>query len=187
MFKKFLFLGAAALAMTATSTIAADASRLRFMVPAQASYTGESLGAADPATTEASGINIQYVHSSGFGIGYHNTISFKMTYPDGEYLDFQNASFVDLSYLFGGELTGQIVVGTLIGHGDTESGGLSGETSTSPVEEKSGTAFGLNVGYEYSFPFGKYEALLGYRSESLTLNSADVSRTLILVGLGKTF
>jgi hypothetical protein len=84
-------------------------------------------------------------------------------------------------------LTGQIVVGTLIGHGDTESGGLSGETSTSPVEEKSGTAFGLNVGYEYSFPFGKYEALLGYRSESLTLDSTDVSRTLILVGLGKTF
>jgi len=182
MFKKFLFLGAAALAMTATSTIAADASRLRFMVPAQASYTGESLGAADPATTEASGINIQYVHSSGFGIGYHNTISFKMTYPDGEYLDFQNASFVDLSYLFGGELTGQIVVGTLIGHGDIESA-----SGPSPVEEKSGTAFGINVGYEYSFPFGKYEALLGYRSESLTLNSADVSRTLILVGLGKTF
>jgi hypothetical protein len=186
MIKRVLFLGAAALAMTATSTIAADASRLRFMVPAQASYTGESLG-ADPATTEALGTNIQYVHSSGFGIGYHNTISFKMTYPDGEYLDFQTASFIDFSYLFGGELTGQIVVGTLIGHGDTESGGLSGETSTSPVEEKSGTAFGLNVGYEYSFPFGKYEALLGYRSESLTLDSTDVSRTLILVGLGKTF
>ena len=181
MFKKFLFLGAAALAMTATSTIAADASRLRFMVPAQASYTGESLG-ADPATTEALGTNIQYVHSSGFGIGYHNTISFKMTYPDGGYLDFQNASFIDFSYLFGGELTGQIVVGTLIGHGDIESA-----SGPSPVEEKSGTAFGLNVGYEYSFPFGKYEALLGYRSESLTLDSTDVSRTLILVGLGKTF
>ena len=37
MLKKFLFLGAAALAMTATSTIAADASRARLMIPIQAS------------------------------------------------------------------------------------------------------------------------------------------------------
>ena len=71
MLKKFLFLGAAALAMTATSTIAADASRVRLMVPIQASDTASyNAGQSEPDSVSASGYSLQYVHSSGVGISY---------------------------------------------------------------------------------------------------------------------
>jgi len=178
MFKKFLILGVTALSMVATSAIAADASRARLMIPVQASYTGDSFG-SDPETVSASGYNIQYVHSSGFGVGYTST-SLKLEYEGGGFLDFQNATFVDFSYLFGSELNGQIVVGTLIGHGDIDQ-----TSGAQTVDEKSGTAFGINGGYD----FGGFEALLGYRSESVTIgsDSTNVGRTLISAGIGFTF
>ena len=69
MFKKLLFLGAAALAMTATSTIAADASRARFMIPVQVTLSGEDLDTYE--SPSPSGYNLQYVHSSGFGDRLH--------------------------------------------------------------------------------------------------------------------
>ena len=184
MFKKFLFLGAAALAMTATSTIAADVSRVRLMVPVQASDAASyDAGSTKPDSVSASGYNVQYVHSSGFGVGYTST-SLKQDYGDG-WQEFKDATFVDLSYTFGSEMTGQIVIGTLTGHG----GMAYSSGSTGGTESPSGSAWGINGGYD----FGGFEALLGYRSETVKVtqegNSSenDASRTLISAGIGFTF
>ena len=179
MFKKLLFLGAAALALTATSTIAADASRARFMIPVQVTLSGGDLDTYE--SPSPSGYNLQYVHSSGFGIGYTST-SFTAT-SSGSETTFKDTTFVDLSYTIGGEMTAQFVLGSVIGQGPVA-------TPTGDVENtsKSGTAFGINGGYDV----GGFEALIGYRSESVTAGWAggvdnDVSRSLIRAGVGITF
>ena len=181
MFKKLLFLGAAALAMTATSTIAADASRARFMIPVQVTLSGEDLDTYE--SPSPSGYNLQYVHSSGFGIGYTST-SFTATSGNVE-RTFKDTTFVDLSYTIGSEMTAQFVLGSVIGQGPVA-------TPTGDVENtsKSGTAFGINGGYDV----GGFEALIGYRSESVKANwgsgggeDSDVSRSLIMAGVGITF
>ena len=181
MFKKLLFLGAAALALTATSTIAADASRARFMIPVQVTLSGEDLETYE--SPSPSGYNLQYVHSSGFGIGYTST-SFTATTGNVE-RTFKDTTFVDLSYTIGGEMTAQFVLGSVIGQGPVA-------TPTGDVENtsKSGTAFGINGGYDV----GGFEALIGYRSESVKANwgsgggeDSDVSRSLIMAGVGITF
>ena len=179
MFKKLLFLGAAALAMTATSTIAADASRARFMIPVQVTLSGEDLDTYE--SPSPSGYNLQYVHSSGFGIGYTST-SFTATSGNVE-RTFKDTTFVDLSYTIGSEMTAQFVLGSVIGQGPVTGPGFESENTS-----KSGTAFGINGGYD----FGGFEALIGYRSESVTAGWAggvdnDVSRSLIMAGVGITF
>ena len=184
MLKKFLFLGAAALAMTATSTIAADASRVRLMVPIQASDTASyNAGQSEPDSVSASGYSLQYVHSSGVGISYtSSTLKKEFSSLEEEWLD---AIFVDLSYTFGGEITGQIAIGMLTGHETVTSG-----TTSYPLAEKLGSAFGITGVYN----FGGFEVLLGYRSETVEVEleadpgkTYDASRTLINAGLGFTF
>ena len=180
MFKKLLFLGAATLAMTATSTIAADASRARLMIPVQVTLSGADLDSYE--SPSASGYNLQYVHSSGFGIGYTST-SFTATTSSGSETTFKDTTFVDLSYTIGSEMTAQFVLGSVIGQGPVTGPGFESENTS-----KSGTAFGINGGYD----FGGFEALIGYRSESVTAGWAggvdnDVSRSLIMAGVGITF
>ena len=184
MFKKFLILGVTALSMLATSAIAADVSRVRLMVPVQASDAASyEAGETKPDSVSASGYNLQYVHSSGVGVGYTST-SYKSEYSDGSYDEFQDATFVDLSYTFGSEMTGQIAVGMLTGHGS-----IATATETYPVGDKSGSAWAITGGYD----FGGFEALLGYRSETVkakiegSTTEYDRSRTLINAGLGFTF
>mgnify|MGYP001267137219 CR=1 FL=1 len=82
-------------------------------------------------------------------------------------------------------MTGQIIVGMLTGHGTITSGSTS-----YTIAEKSGSAFGITGGYD----FGGFEALLGYRSETVKIEiepqpgtTYDGSRTLINAGLGFTF
>ena len=66
MFKKFLVLGAAASEMVVTSTFAADVSRVRLMVPVQASDAASyNASETKPDSVSASGYSLQYVHSSG--------------------------------------------------------------------------------------------------------------------------
>ena len=183
MFKKIFVLGAAALTMIVTNTLAADVSRVRLMVPVQASDAASYDTSTKPDSVSASGFSLQYVHSSGVGIGYtSSTLKKEFTSSEEEWPD---ATFVDLSYTFGGEMTGQIVVGMLTGHGSITSG-----SSTYPLTEKSGSAFGITGGYD----FGGFEALLGYRSETVKIEieqqpgiTHDGSRTLINAGLGFTF
>ena len=184
MFKKSLILGVTALSMVATSAIAADVSRVRLMVPVQASDAASyEAGETKPDSVSASGYNLQYVHSSGVGVGYTST-SYKSEFSGGSYDEFQDATFVDLSYTFGSEMTGQIAVGMLTGHGSIASG-----SDTYTVGDKSGSAFAITGGYD----FGGFEALLGYRSETVKAKieggttEYDVSRTLINAGLGFTF
>ena len=184
MLKKFLFLGVAALAMTATSTIAADASRVRLMVPIQASDTASyNAGQSEPDSVSASGYSLQYVHSSGVGISYtSSTLKKEFSSSEEEWPD---ATFVDLSYTFGGEMTGQIAIGMLTGHETVTSG-----TTSYPLTKKLGSAFGITGVYD----FGGFEVLLGYRSETVEVEleadpgkTYDASRTLINAGLGFTF
>ena len=184
MLKKFLFLGAAALAMTATSTIAADASRVRLMVPIQASDTASyNAGQSEPDSVSASGYSLQYVHSSGVGISYtSSTLKKEFSSSEEEWPD---ATFIDLSYTFGGEMTGQIAIGMLTGYRTVTSG-----TTSYPLAEKLGSAFGITGVYD----FGGFEVLLGYRSETVEVEleadpgkTYDASRTLINAGLGFTF
>ena len=52
MFKKFLFLGVAFLATTAASTLGADSSKIRLLVPVQGTATGDAMTkTANPAGT----------------------------------------------------------------------------------------------------------------------------------------
>ena len=185
MFKKFLILGVTALSMVATSAIAADVSRVRLMVPVQASDAASyDAGDTKPDSVSASGYNLQYVHSSGFGIGYTST-SLKKDYGSLGWMEYKDATFVDLSYTFGSEMTGQIVIGTLTGHGGVA---YNDGVSTS-AKESSGSAWGINGGYD----FGGFEALLGYRSETVKVTQEgsssenDAGRTLISAGIGFTF
>ncbi len=184
MFKKFFVLGATALTIIVTNTLAADVSRVRLMVPVQATDGSKyESGQTEPDSVSASGYNLQYVHSSGVGVGYtSSTFERKFSSSTEEWKD---ATFVDLSYTFGGEMTGQIAVGMLTGVGSTTSG-----SSSYPVSESSGSAFDITGGYD----FGGFEALLGYRSETVKIKleanpnlTYDVSRTLIKAGLGFTF
>ena len=181
MFKKFLFLGAAALAMTATSTIAADASRARLMIPVQVTLSGEDLDGYE--SPSPSGYNLQYVHSSGFGIGYTSTsfTATDSTSNDSE-ITFKDTTFVDLSYTIGSEMTAQFVLGSVIGQGPVTGPGFESENTSN-----SGTAFGINGGQD----FGGFEALIGYRSESVNAayggSERAYNRTLIMAGVGITF
>ena len=184
MFKKFFVLGAATLAMVVTNTFAADVSRVRLMVPVQASDAASYNASETKAdSVSASGYSLQYVHSSGVGVGYTSS-TLKRTFPTSEE-EWPDATFVDLSYTFGGEMTGQIAVGMLTGQGTVSSG-----NSTYTIAEKSGSAFGITGGYD----FGGFEVLLGYRSETVKVEleaspgtTYDASRTLINAGLGFTF
>ena len=81
-------------------------------------------------------------------------------------------------------MTAQFVLGSVIGQGPVA-------TPTGDVENtsKSGTAFGINGGCDV----GGFEALIGYRSESVKAKwggggeDSDVSRSLIMAGVGITF
>ena len=184
MFMKLLVLCATVMTLVAASAIAADASRVRMMVPIQASDTASyNTGQSGPDSASASGYSLQYVHSSGVGISYtSSTLKKEFSSSEEEWPD---ATFVDLSYTFGGEMTGQIAIGMLTGHGTVTSG-----TTSYPLAEKLGSAFGITGGYD----FGGFEVLLGYRSETVEVEleadpgkTYDASRTLINAGLGFTF
>ena len=184
MFMKLLVLCATVMTLFAASAIAADASRVRMMVPIQASDTAScNAGQSGPDSVSASGYSLQYVHSSGVGISYtSSTLKKEFRSLEEEWLD---AIFVDLSYTFGGEMTGQIAIGMLTGYRTVTSG-----TTSNPLAEKLGSAFGITGGYD----FGGFEVLLGYRSETVEVEleadpgkTYDASRTLINAGLGFTF
>ena len=184
MFMKLLVLCATAMTLVAASTIAADASRVRLMVPIQASDTVScNAGQSEPDSVSASGYSLQYVHSSGVGISYtSSTLKKEFSSSEEEWPD---ATFVDFSYTFGGEMTGQIAIGMLTGHETVTSG-----TTSYPLAEKLGSAFGITGVYN----FGGFEVLLGYRSETVEVEleadpgkTYDASRTLINAGLSFTF
>ena len=143
MFMKLLVLCATAMTLVAASTIAADASRVRLMVPIQASDTASyNAGQSEPDSVSASGYSLQYVHSSGVGISYtSSTLKKEFSSSEEEWPD---ATFIDLSYTFGGEMTGQIAIGMLTGHGTVTSG-----TTSYPLAEKSGSAFGITGSYDF--------------------------------------
>ena len=184
MFMKLLVLCATIMTLVAGSAIAADASWVRLMVPIQASDTASyNAGQSEPDSVSASDYSLQYVYSSGVGISYtSSTLKKEFSSLEEEWLD---AIFVDLSYTFGGEITGQISIGMLTGHETVTSG-----TTSYPLAEKLGSAFGITGGYD----FGGFEVLLGYRSETVEVEleadpgkTYDASRTLINAGLGFTF
>ena len=151
------------------------------MIPVQVTLSGADLDSYE--SPSPSGYNLQYVHSSGFGIGYTST-SFTATSGNVE-RTFKDTTFVDLSYTIGSEMTAQFVLGSVIGQGPVTGPGYESENTS-----KSGTAFGINGGYDV----GGFEALIGYRSESVKANwgsgggeDSDVSRSLIMAGVGITF
>ena len=174
--KKFLILGVAVLTLAATSIVAADASRTQLMIPVQATLSGD--GYEGYESPSVSGYNLQYVHSSGFRIGYTST----GTNSGGTEVNFGDTTFVDLSYTVGTEMTAQFVLDSVIRQGNaTYTGGESVNAA------KSGTAFSINRGYD----FGGFEALIGYLSESVNAayggSESDYSRALVMAGVGITF
>ena len=82
MFKKFFVLGATALTIIVTNTLAADVSRVRLMVPVQASDAASYDTSTKPDSVSASGFSLQYVHSSGVGIGYTSS-TFERKFSSG--------------------------------------------------------------------------------------------------------
>ena len=200
MFKKFLFLGAAALTMATTSTIAADTSRFRILLPISA--TTPSMDAGYKADSlSPSGFGAHYIMGSGLGIGYtSHKYDFKYTQEaagsDPEY-KIENSwtnTYLELSYTFGSELTGQVFYAHQLSQTDIElswSGGGSSGSYTMEEDGSSGNAYGIIGGYD----FGGFEALLGYRSEQNTSKYINLGtatedkrdRTIINAGIGFTF
>ena len=194
MFKKFLFLGVAFLATTAASSLAADSSKIRLLVPVQGTSTGTALTNSSAGTIEKitpSGYSVHYVASAGWGIGY-TSHSYEQEEKQGSntYIFDWDTTYLDLSYTFGSEITGQIFYGHQLSQSDLEYTMDGVQQTTVKKDSASGSAIGINGGYD----FDGFELLLGYRMESAkfkqensTSGDSDISRSLISAGVGFSF
>ena len=195
MFKKFIFLGVAFLVTTGTSMLAAESSKIRLLVPIQGSGTGEAFtkenspaGSIEKVTP--SGYSVHYVASAGWGIGYtsHSYEQEEMQ-GGGTFIFNWDTTYLDLSYTFGSEITGQIFYGHQLSQSDVEYTWNGTPQNTIKKDSSSGSAIGINGGYDFS----GFELLLGYRMESAkfkqvgSTREADVSRNLISAGVGFSF
>ena len=197
MIKKFLLIGVAILTTTAASSLAADSSKIRLLVPVQGTATGDAMTkTANPAgTTEKitpSGYSVHYVASAGWGIGYtsHSYEQEEKQSSSNTYIFEWDTTYLDLSYTFGSEITGQIFYGHQLSQSDIEYTINGVQQTTVKKDSASGSAIGINGGYD----FGGFEILLGYRMESAkfkqensTSGDSDLSRSLISLGVGFSF
>ena len=196
MFKKFLLIGVAFLATTAASSLAADSSKIRLLVPVQGTATGDAMtkNSAPAGTTEKitpSGYSVHYVASAGWGIGYTSHSYEQEEKQSGKtYIFDWDTTYLDLSYTFGSEITGQIFYGHQLSQSDIEYTMDGVQQTTVKKDSASGSAIGINGGYD----FDGFELLLGYRMESAkfkqensTSGDTDLSRSLISLGAGFSF
>ena len=196
MFKKFLLIGVAFLTTTAASSLAADSSKIRLLVPIQGTATGDAMtkNSTPAGTTEKitpSGYSVHYVASAGWGIGYTSHSYEQEEKQSGKtYIFDWDTTYLDLSYTFGSEITGQIFYGHQLSQSDIEYTINGGQQTTVKKDSASGSAIGINGGYD----FDGFELLLGYRMESAkfkqensTSGDSDISRSLISAGVGFSF
>ena len=196
MFKKFLLIGVAFLTTTAASSLAADSSKIRLLVPVQGTATGDAMtkNSTPAGTTEKitpSGYSVHYVASAGWGIGYTSHSYEQEEKQSGKtYIFDWDTTYLDLSYTFGSEVTGQIFYGHQLSQSDLEYTMDGVQQTTVKKDSASGSAIGINGGYD----FDGFELLLGYRMESAkfkqensTSGDTDLSRSLISLGAGFSF
>jgi len=196
MIKKFLLIGVALLASTAASSLAADSSKIRLLVPVQGTATGDAMtkNSTPAGTTEKitpSGYSVHYVASAGWGIGYTSHSYEQEEKQSGKtYIFDWDTTYLDLSYTFGSEITGQIFYGHQLSQSDLEYTMDGVQQTTVKKDSASGSAIGINGGYD----FDGFELLLGYRMESAkfkqensTSGDSDISRSLISAGVGFSF
>ena len=196
MLKKFLLIGVAFLATTAASSLAADSSKIRLLVPVQGTATGDAMtkNSTPAGTTEKitpSGYSVHYVASAGWGIGYTSHSYEQEEKQSGKtYIFDWDTTYLDLSYTFGSEITGQIFYGHQLSQSDIEYTMDGVQQTTVKKDSASGSAIGINGGYD----FDGFELLLGYRMESAkfkqensTSGDSDISRSLISAGVGFSF
>ena len=196
MLKKFLLVGVAFLTTTAASSLAADSSKIRLLVPVQGTATGDAMtkNSTPAGTTEKitpSGYSVHYVASAGWGIGYTSHSYEQEEKQSGKtYIFDWDTTYLDLSYTFGSEITGQIFYGHQLSQSDLEYTMDGVQQTTVKKDSASGSAIGINGGYD----FDGFELLLGYRMESAkfkqensTSGDSDISRSLISAGVGFSF
>ena len=196
MIKKFLLIGVALLASAAASSLAADSSKIRLLVPVQGTATGDAMtkNSTPAGTTEKitpSGYSVHYVASAGWGIGYTSHSYEQEEKQSGKtYIFDWDTTYLDLSYTFGSEITGQIFYGHQLSQSDLEYTMDGVQQTTVKKDSASGSAIGINGGYD----FDGFELLLGYRMESAkfkqensTSGDSDLSRSLISAGVGFSF
>tara|TARA_E500000178_G_scaffold354872_1_gene425463 strand:+ start:2005 stop:2595 length:591 start_codon:yes stop_codon:yes gene_type:complete len=196
MFKKFLLIGVVFLTTTAASSLAADSSKIRLLVPVQGTATGDAMtkNSTPAGTTEKitpSGYSVHYVASAGWGIGYTSHSYEQEEKQSGKtYIFDWDTTYLDLSYTFGSEITGQIFYGHQLSQSDLEYTMDGVQQTTVKKDSASGSAIGINGGYD----FDGFELLLGYRMESAkfkqensTSGDSDISRSLISAGVGFSF
>ena len=196
MLKKFLLIGIAFLATTAASSLAADSSKIRLLIPVQGTATGDAMtkNSTPAGTTEKitpSGYSVHYVASAGWGIGYTSHSYEQEEKQSGKtYIFDWDTTYLDLSYTFGSEITGQIFYGHQLSQSDIEYTMDGVQQTTVKKDSASGSAIGINGGYD----FDGFELLLGYRMESAkfkqensTSGDSDISRSLISAGVGFSF
>ena len=196
MFKKFLLIGVAFLTTTAASSLAADSSKIRLLVPVQGTATGDAMtkNSTPAGTTEKitpSGYSVHYVASAGWGVGYTSHSYEQEEKQSGKtYIFDWDTTYLDLSYTFGSEITGQIFYGHQLSQSDIEYTMDGVQQTTVKKDSASGSAIGINGGYD----FDGFELLLGYRMESAkfkqensTSGDSDISRSLISAGVGFSF
>ena len=193
--KKFLLIGVALLASTAASSLAADSSKIRLLVPIQGTATGDAMtkNSTPAGTTEKitpSGYSVHYVASAGWGIGYTSHSYEQEEKQSGKtYIFDWDTTYLDLSYTFGSEITGQIFYGHQLSQSDLEYTVNGVQATPAKKDSASGSAIGINGGYD----FGGFELLLGYRMESSTFKQENgttdfnLSRSLISAGVGFSF
>ena len=196
MLKKILLIGVVFLTTTAASSLAADSSKIRLLVPVQGTATGDAMtkNSTPAGTTEKitpSGYSVHYVASAGWGIGYTSHSYEQEEKQSGKtYIFDWDTTYLDLSYTFGSEITGQIFYGHQLSQSDIEYTMDGVQQTTVKKDSASGSAIGINGGYD----FDGFELLLGYRMESAkfkqensTSGDSDISRSLISAGVGFSF
>ena len=193
MLKKFLLIGVAFLTTTAASSLAADSSKIRLLIPVQGTSTGTALTDSSAGTIEKitpSGYSVHYVASAGWGIGYtSHSYEQEEKQSSNTYIFDWDTTYLDLSYTFGSEITGQIFYGHQLSQSDLEYTENGVQRPTVKKDSASGSAIGINGGYD----FGGFELLLGYRMESSNFKQENgttdfnLSRSLISAGVGFSF
>ena len=129
--------------------------------------------------------------SAGWGIGYTSHSYEQEEKQSGKtYIFDWDTTYLDLSYTFGSEITGQIFYGHQLSQSDLEYTMDGVQQTTVKKDSASGSAIGINGGYD----FDGFELLLGYRMESAkfkqensTSGDSDISRSLISAGVGFSF
>tara|TARA_X000000950_G_scaffold285258_1_gene390696 strand:+ start:7754 stop:8368 length:615 start_codon:yes stop_codon:yes gene_type:complete len=179
-------------------------SRLRLTTPIAAEY-GDIEGATN-TIEQGSGYGVEYIFTNGFGLGW-STFTAKAKFDltigstDLSFDQETDTQFLDLSYLFGENLTLQLSYGTLLGgsgkarYSQTTTLPFAPYTFTANLEDEislQGTAYGLTLGMalgdiELTYGLRLHHINHDYQSSTLSILDGEYDQLYQIAGIGALF